>query len=73
MSEYSPAPGTPQTSYKAYVATGLSVLVAFLLQWVSDEDPFTHKEMANAFVYALLAGGVVGLPTYATKNKPKGR
>lgn len=69
MSDYSPAPGVPQTGTKAYVATGLTVVVAFVLQWVADEDPFTAKEMANAAVLALVSGGVVGVPTYAAKNR----
>ena len=70
MTEHSPAPGTPQTPYKAYVATALTVVSGFVLAWVADTDPFTAKEAASAAIMSLVAGGVVGLPTYLTKNKP---
>jgi hypothetical protein len=66
----SPAPGVKQTMTKAYLATGLTVVVAFVLQWVADEDPFTAKEAAEAAVLALVSGGVVGVPTAAIRNKP---
>lgn len=69
MSNLSPAPGTPQTGTKAYVATAATVVVAFVLVWVADEDPFTAKEAASAAVQALIAGGLVGIPTYAARNK----
>jgi uncharacterized membrane protein YedE/YeeE len=70
MSNLSPAPGTPQTGTKAYLATGLTVVVAFVLLWVADKDPFTAKEAASAAVQALIGGGVVGVPTYLARNKP---
>lgn len=68
--ENSPAPGTPQTKTKAYVATALTVGVAFVLQWVADSDPFTAKEAAEAAVTSLVAGGLVGVPTAIIRNKP---
>lgn len=71
MSNNSPAPGTPQTGAKAYVATGLAAVVAFVLYWIADEDPFTAKEAAEGAVAALIGSGVVGVPTYFTRNKPK--
>lgn len=71
MANVSPTPGTPQTGTKAYLATALTVVVAFVLQWVADSDPFTAKEAAEAAVMALVAGGVVGVPTYAVANKAK--
>lgn len=70
MSGNSPAPGTLQTGTKAYVATALTVVTAFILYWISDEDPFTAKEAAEGVVGALVAGGLVGGGTYVTKNKP---
>lgn len=69
--EHSPAPGTPQTGYKAYVATALTVVVSFVMWWVADEDPFTAKEAAEGAVGALIAGGLVGGGTFVVKNKAK--
>lgn len=62
---------SPMTATKAYVATGLTVLVSFLLYWVGDEDPFTPKEAAAGLVAALAAGGLVGVPTYKVRNRAK--
>jgi len=67
----SPAPGTPQTGRKAYVATALTVAVAFVTLWVKDTDPFTAKEAAQDLVTALVSGGVVGVPTWYTRNRAK--
>lgn len=71
MSNLSPAPGTPQTAYKAYAATALTCVVSFALFWVADEDPFTAKEVAEGVVGALIAGGLVGGTTLQVRNKAK--
>lgn len=67
--EPSPAPGTPQTKTKAYVATAITAVTAFVLYWVADEDPFTAKEAAQGAVGALIAAGLVGVPTAVIPNK----
>jgi predicted TIM-barrel enzyme len=67
----SPAPGTPQTGTKAYVATALSAAAVFAGIWIKDTDPFTMKEAVQAVLTALVASGVVGIPTYYTRNKAK--
>lgn len=69
MSNNSPDPGVPQTPAKAYVATALTCVVTFVMLWVADDDPFTAKEAAESAVQSLIAGGVVGVPTYLTRNK----
>lgn len=70
MADNSPAPGTPQTGTKAYVATVLAFLVLFVGQWIADTDPVTAKEVAAWLVYALIGSGLTGGATYITKNKP---
>jgi phage terminase large subunit-like protein len=54
---------------KALIATGLTFVVTFVSVWIADSDPFTGKEAAAAAITALVASGVVGVPTYAAKNK----
>lgn len=67
----SPAPGTPQSGTKAYLATALTVLTVFASIWISDDDPFTKKEVVQALITGLISGGVVGVPTYAVRNRAK--
>lgn len=71
MSHLSPAPGTPQTPYKAYASTALTLVVAFALIWIADDGAFTSKEMASAAVQSLIGAGLVGGTTFAVKNKAK--
>lgn len=70
MSGNSPAPGTPQTGTKAYVASAISFLAIFVGIWVADVDPFTGKEVAAAIVTALIGSGITGGTAYAVKNTP---
>ena len=72
MSGYSPAPGTPQTPYKAYVSAALSFVYAFVAYWIADVEPFTAKEAGEAALSGAVAAGLIGSGTYAVKNKPKG-
>jgi hypothetical protein len=71
MSNLSPMPGTPQTAYKAIAATSLAMVAAFIAFWIGDDDPFTKKDAGEAFLAALAAGGLTGIPTYAVKNRAK--
>jgi len=71
MTDASPAPGVPQTGTKAWVATGASAVVGFVLFWIADEDPFTAKEAAQGAVSALIGAGLVGAPTWAIRNRRK--
>lgn len=71
MSSTSPAPGVPQTAYKAYVATALSFIATFVTFWVSDSDPFTAKEIAQGLVTAAIASGLTGGATFQVQNKAK--
>jgi len=73
MSNYSAAPGTPQTSTKAVVATLLSAVAGFVTYWVADKDPFTAKEAGNAVLLAIGASGLTGGGTWVAQNKPKRR
>jgi hypothetical protein len=47
-----PDPKRPYTAYASGLLTGAGVFVA---AWVSDEDPFTGKEVATAVVAAVAA------------------
>lgn len=58
----------PKKPWKAYVSAASSALLAFIGYYVADTDPFTFKEAAEGFGVALLASGLVGLPTYFTSN-----
>ena len=58
-------PGRP---YKAYVSTFITLFATFLAYWVADVDPFTNKEMGEAFLIALGASGVTGGATFAIRN-----
>lgn len=69
----SPAPGVNQTPTKAYIATGLSALGAFLaallVVW-TDTDPLTSRDFVVALAAAVGTGGVTGVATYSLPNKP---
>lgn len=71
--DYSPTPGTPQTSTKAYVAAALSFVAAFVTYWIADVDPFTSKEVGEAALTAAIAAGIIGGSTHTIKNKAKSR
>ena len=74
MAHITPAPGAPQTSTKAYIATGISALGAFLtallVVW-TDTDPLTGRDFVVALSAAIGSGGVTGVATYVLPNKPK--
>lgn len=67
----SPAPGTPQTPTKAWVATGLSFVAGVVGFWIADEDPFTAKEVAQACLTSGISCGIIGVGTWAVPNKRK--
>jgi hypothetical protein len=69
--ENSPEPGTPQTGYKAYVATGLSFLATFGGFWIADTDPFTSKEVVQGLITAGVSSGIIGAATFTVKNRAK--
>lgn len=67
----SPAPGTPQTAFKAYAATAAGFVVTFVTFWIADTDPFTAKEVAQGLVTAAVSSGLVGTTAFAVKNRAK--
>jgi hypothetical protein len=71
MSGYSPAPGTPQTGTKAIVSGVIGFILAFGAYYVADADPFTKKEIVEAFLLAIVGSGLAGGGAYVTKNSPK--
>lgn len=71
MSNLSPAPGTPQTPTKAYVATALAFLVVVAGLWINDDGGTTSKEIVSWIISGLIACGLTGGATYAVSNKPK--
>jgi hypothetical protein len=70
----SPAPGVPQTAFKAEIAAGLAFLAVFLgallVGW-TDEDPLETRDFVVALLAALVGGGITGGATYQVSNKPK--
>jgi hypothetical protein len=58
----------PTKPVKAIVAAALSAVGTFVACWVADADPFTAKEAGQAFLLALAASGVTGVPTFAVHN-----
>ena len=77
MSNLSPAPGTPQTSTKAYVAAAVSLLsiglgaVLVALQTnAPGEPPITASEWIVIALAILAAPVLTGGATYAAQNKP---
>jgi hypothetical protein len=71
MSNYSAAPGTPQTPAKAVFAGLLGFVMAVGAYYIADDDPFTRKELVEAFLLGLVGTGLTGGGTYALKNKAK--
>lgn len=67
----SPAPGTPQTPVKAWVAGIGAFFVGFLGFWIADTDPFTAKEIGQGVLVGLIGSGVIGGGTWAAKNTAK--
>ena len=72
MSDNSPAPGTPQTSTKAVVASVFSGVSTAVALWIADTPPVTSKEVVGWIIAGVVASGLAGGATYATKNKAKG-
>lgn len=71
MSNLSPAPGVPQTPTKSIVSGVGAGVVAFIGFWIADTDPFTAKEIGQAFLLAIIGSGLIGGATWAAKNSPK--
>lgn len=73
MSDLSPAPGTPQTAAKAWVAGAIGVALAAL--WVFQPAVAAGDVNAgtwiNALIAALVSFGALFGGTYATHNSPK--
>jgi hypothetical protein len=72
MSTPSPAPGTPQTSTKAYVAAALTFVVLVLGSWIADDGGTSLKEFGEWVVAGIVGSGLVGVPVHLTRNKAKG-
>lgn len=73
MSDYSPAPGTPQTPDKAKVAAVLTgalvtILVA-LARYFDDKNGTDLSELLSALGVGVASGGATGVATYKTKNR----
>jgi hypothetical protein len=71
MTNASPAPGTPQTGAKAYIAGAIAFTTAVGGYYVADDDPFTRKEMVEAFLMGLGSLGLGGVLTYVLPNRAK--
>jgi nucleoside recognition membrane protein YjiH len=76
MSNLSPAPGTPQTNTKAYLAGALSFVGTFLFAlWASVKDRTDIDTMtATQWLIVLLGAAATALATggftYKIANKP---
>lgn len=73
MSNYSPAPGTPQTGAKAYAATAVAFIVIFVGAWIADDGGVTAKEVASWVLMSVIGSGLTGGAAYQTKNQPTSR
>lgn len=73
MSNLSPAPGVPQTGTKAYIATGIAFVGAFLTallaQW-TDSDPLQARDFIVALAAAIASGVLTGIGAYMVPNQP---
>lgn len=69
--DYSAAPGTPQTSTKAVAATVLAFLTIVVSAWISDDNGTSTKEIISWIVMGLIGSGLTGGATYQVKNKAK--
>lgn len=58
----------PRRPYKAYAATALSFLCAFVAMWIADTDPFTLKDAGQAFLAGVGVAFPTGLGTYSVEN-----
>lgn len=67
----SPAPGVPQTPYKAYAATVLAFLTIFVGAWIADDGGTNAKEVMGWVLTALIGSGLTGGVTFQVKNKAK--
>lgn len=63
----------PKKPWKAVAAAVASGLVAFVLYWVADEDPFTWKDAGEALVAGVAASGLVGGTTFGVRNPLRSR
>jgi len=73
LDENSPAPGTPQTPTKAYVALVVAFIAAFgtsLLTVWTDSDPLSTRDFVVALVFALVGSGITGGAVFTVQNKP---
>lgn len=68
MSDLNPLADDPKRPYKAYVASALSFVAAFVAYWIADKDPFTAKEMGEAAVTGAVSAGLIGGGTFAVRN-----
>ena len=71
VNENSPAPGVPQTPYKAWAATALAFLTIFVSAWIADDGGTSGKEVMTWIISALVGSGLTGVTTFQVKNKPK--
>lgn len=67
----SPAPGVPQTPYKAYAATVLAFVTIVVSAWIADDNGASGKEVLGWIVSALVGSGLTGVTTFQVKNKAK--
>lgn len=68
----SPAPGVPQTPYKAYAATVLAFVTIFVSAWIADDNGTNFQEVLTWVISALVGSGITGATTYQVKNKATG-
>lgn len=58
----------PKRPWKAYVATALTAVAAFVTYWIADPGTFDAKDVGEAFLAALVASGLTGVGTYSVRN-----
>jgi hypothetical protein len=69
--EYSAAPGTPQSPTKAIAATVLAFVTIFVSAWIADDNGATGQEILTWIISAVIGSGITGGATYQVKNKAK--
>lgn len=69
----SPAPGTPQTAYKAYAATALAFVTILVSAWIADDNGVTGQDVLGWVVAAVVGSGLTGGATFTVKNKALAR
>lgn len=67
----SAAPGVPQTSTKAVVATVLAFLTILVSAWIADDGGASGQEILSWVISAVLGSGLTGGLTYQAKNVAK--